>query len=158
MKEVLDNTLREGGLPTLPGLYLSTFQPSQRGFFRVQYIRLFEGRRAWARIFKLIRTPGISSTEFVQKFDSFIAWTPTIVDSYWVPTQFQESIFPPLTSLLKLSLCAGNFKPSLGAKNRVGIGLSYRPARLHMRAKLIPLNRFLHLKVFCWSCEEGPLK
>jgi hypothetical protein len=23
------------GLPTLPGLYLSTFQPSQRGFFRV---------------------------------------------------------------------------------------------------------------------------
>ncbi len=30
-----DNTSRCGGLPTLPGLYLSTFQPSQRGFFRV---------------------------------------------------------------------------------------------------------------------------
>ena len=26
MKEVLDNTLREGGLPTLPGLNLSTIQ------------------------------------------------------------------------------------------------------------------------------------
>ncbi len=35
MKEVLDNTLREGGLPTLPGLNLSTIQPSRRGFFRV---------------------------------------------------------------------------------------------------------------------------
>jgi hypothetical protein len=33
MKEVRDNTSREGGLPTLPGRYLSTFQPSQRGFF-----------------------------------------------------------------------------------------------------------------------------
>ncbi len=35
MKEEGDNTSREGGLPTLPGLNLSTFQPSQRGFFRV---------------------------------------------------------------------------------------------------------------------------
>jgi hypothetical protein len=33
MKE--DTTSREGGLPTLAGLYISTFQPSQRGFFRV---------------------------------------------------------------------------------------------------------------------------
>ncbi len=30
-----DNTSRVGGIPTLPGLNLSTFQPSQRGFFRV---------------------------------------------------------------------------------------------------------------------------
>jgi hypothetical protein len=35
MKEVRDNTWRVGGLPMLPGLYLSTFQPSQRGFFCV---------------------------------------------------------------------------------------------------------------------------
>ncbi len=35
MKEVRDNTWGRGGLPTLPGLNLSTFQPSQRGFFRV---------------------------------------------------------------------------------------------------------------------------
>jgi hypothetical protein len=33
MKEERDNTWREGGLPTLPGLHLRTFQPSQRGFF-----------------------------------------------------------------------------------------------------------------------------
>ncbi len=35
-----------------------------------------------------------------------------------------------------------------GARNRVGIGLSYRPARLHRLTKLISWNRFLgYLKV-----------
>jgi hypothetical protein len=32
------------------------------------------------------------------------------------------------------------FKQSMGARNRVGIGLSYRPARLHRLAELIPWN------------------
>jgi hypothetical protein len=31
----------------------------------------------------------------------------------------------------------------MGARNRGGIGLSYRPARLHRLAELIPWNRFL---------------
>jgi hypothetical protein len=39
--------------------------------------------------------------------------------------------------------CTGIFKQSIGARNRVGIGLSYRPARLHRLAELIPWNRFL---------------
>ncbi len=39
------------------------------------------------------------------------------------------------------------FKQSMGARNRVGIGLSYRPARLYSLAELVPWNRFL-----------GPLK
>ena len=30
-----DKTSREGGLPTLPGLYHSTIQPSRRGFYRI---------------------------------------------------------------------------------------------------------------------------
>jgi hypothetical protein len=38
---------------------------------------------------------------------------------------------------------AGIFKESMGARNRVGIELSYRPARLHRRAEFIPWNRFL---------------
>ncbi len=29
-----------------------------------------------------------------------------------------------------LSYCVGNFSPAMGAKNQVGIGLSYRPASL----------------------------
>ncbi len=35
------------------------------------------------------------------------------------------------------------FKQSMGASNRVGIGLFYRPARLHRLVELIPWNRFL---------------
>ncbi len=38
---------------------------------------------------------------------------------------------------------AGIFKQSMWARNRVGIGLSYRPARLNRLAELIPWNRFL---------------
>jgi hypothetical protein len=38
---------------------------------------------------------------------------------------------------------AGIFKQSTGARHRVGIGLSYRPVRLHRLAEFIPRNRFL---------------
>ncbi len=40
-------------------------------------------------------------------------------------------------------LSAGIYKQSIGARNRVGIGLSYQPARLHSLAELVPWNRFL---------------
>jgi hypothetical protein len=36
---------------------------------------------------------------------------------------------------------AGIFKQSMGARNRVGIRLLYRPARLHRLAEFIPWNR-----------------
>jgi hypothetical protein len=39
---------------------------------------------------------------------------------------------------VKISLRAGIFKHSMGARNRVGIGLSYRPAGQHRLAELIP--------------------
>ncbi len=38
---------------------------------------------------------------------------------------------------------AGIFKQSMGARNQLGIGFLYRPARLHSLAELIPRNRFL---------------
>ncbi len=38
---------------------------------------------------------------------------------------------------------AGIFKEFIGARNRVGIGLSYRPARIHRLAELILWNQFL---------------
>jgi hypothetical protein len=38
---------------------------------------------------------------------------------------------------------AGIFKQSMGARNREGLGLSYRPARLCSLAELVPWNRFL---------------
>jgi hypothetical protein len=36
---------------------------------------------------------------------------------------------------------AGIFKKSVGARHRGGIGFSYRPARLHRLAEFIPWNR-----------------
>ncbi len=41
------------------------------------------------------------------------------------------------------STCAGIFEQSMGARNRLGKGLSYRPARLCSRAELVPWNRFM---------------
>ncbi len=45
--------------------------------------------------------------------------------------------------LISISLSTGIFKKSMGARHRVGIGLSYRPARLHGLAEFIPWNLFL---------------
>jgi hypothetical protein len=44
---------------------------------------------------------------------------------------------------LEILYCAGIFKQSMGAWNRVGMGLSYWPARLHSLTELVPWNRFL---------------
>jgi hypothetical protein len=37
--------------------------------------------------------------------------------------------------------CAGTLEQSMGARNQVGIGLSYRPARLHRLAESMPRSR-----------------
>ncbi len=52
---------------------------------------------------------------------------------------------PPPTqqNLREKATCAGIFRQSMGARNWVGIGLSYRPDRLHSLAELVPWNRFL---------------
>jgi hypothetical protein len=42
-------------------------------------------------------------------------------------------------------VCAGTLEQSMGARNRAGIGLSYRPAGLHRMAESISWNRFLGL-------------
>jgi hypothetical protein len=42
---------------------------------------------------------------------------------------------------------AGIFKTSMRARNRVGIGLLYPPARLYSLAELVPWNRFVDLHV-----------
>ncbi len=48
----------------------------------------------------------------------------------------------PLMALysVKQAVRAGIFKQSMGSRNRVGIGLSYRPARLHRLAEFVPWN------------------
>ncbi len=44
---------------------------------------------------------------------------------------------------LSKTTCAGIFKQSMGSRNQVGIGLSYRSAGLHSLVELVPWNRFL---------------
>jgi hypothetical protein len=46
------------------------------------------------------------------------------------------------TNIDLLPISAGILEQSMGARNRVRIGLSYRPVRLHKLAELIPCNRF----------------
>jgi hypothetical protein len=59
-----DKTWGRGGLPTLPGLYHSTIQPSRRGFFWVHTcVWGVKGEKAWGRIFKLLRTSAIDSID-----------------------------------------------------------------------------------------------
>jgi hypothetical protein len=41
------------------------------------------------------------------------------------------------------TITVGIFEQFMGARNQVGIGFSYRPARLHRLAESIPWNRFL---------------
>jgi hypothetical protein len=55
---------------------------------------------------------------------------------------FHLFTFFPSYSIPSL-ICVGIFKQSMGARNRVGIGLSYRPAMLHSLAALIPCDQFL---------------
>ena len=47
------------------------------------------------------------------------------------------------TVVLSLLISTGIFKQSMRAGNRVGIELSYRPAKLNRLAELIPWNQFL---------------
>jgi hypothetical protein len=44
---------------------------------------------------------------------------------------------------VRISSCAGIFRQPMRARNRVGIRLSFRPARLHRLAESIPWNRLL---------------
>ncbi len=52
---------------------------------------------------------------------------------------FKESIPPAYVA------CAGILQQYVGARNRVGIGLSYRPARLHRLAESNPWNSLNYL-------------
>ncbi len=67
-------------------------------------------------------------------------WDVLSAEGFW--TSRQCAHFFLLKTCISPS-CAGIFKQSMGARNRVGIGLSYRPARLHGLAELVPWNRFL---------------
>jgi hypothetical protein len=87
---------------------------------------------------------------------SLVGLVPLLVDRGVTPLQQRviHSILGTVTlilafiqPILAFFRCApgkklGIFKKSMGARNRGGIGLSYRPARLHRLAEFIPWNQF----------------
>jgi hypothetical protein len=54
-----------------------------------------------------------------------------------------SSLRSPGIDSANLIACVGIFEQSMGARNQVGKGFSYRPARLHRLAESILWNRFL---------------
>ncbi len=58
-----------------------------------------------------------------------------------------RSLTPPPKTQLKQKTGAGIFKQSIEARNRVEIGLSYRPARLHRLAELVTWNQVACISV-----------
>jgi hypothetical protein len=61
--------------------------------------------------------------------------------SFCYGSKFPESV--TATAWNGTVVLCWNFKHSMGARNRGGIGLSFRPARLHRLAEFMPWNRFL---------------
>ncbi len=66
---------------------------------------------------------------------------PSVNHVVWNTSRFTSRFETMRCSVLVI--WAGILKQSIGARNRVGIGLSYRSARLHRLAEFIPWNRFL---------------
>ncbi len=82
---------------------------------------LFAFQKRWTKGLGLIYVSNNKTSEII----GLVWWT--FLSEFKIPRQ----------------VCAGNFKHSMGAMNRVGIGLSYRPARLHSLMELVRWNRFL---------------
>ncbi len=84
--------------------------------------------------------------KFTKKLKSNIFQNLTLQDPQ--PVYSVEFLLHPAR---QSELWAGIFKESIGARNRGGRGLSYRPARLLRLAEFIPWNRFRGQRVtsFC---------
>jgi hypothetical protein len=100
--------------------------------FNVEYL---------VRICKRLRVPGIDSEESTPP--AYVAWRAG-TNRVIVPAGQAENRY--LGSIKGLQIraqsCTGILEPFMGARNRVGKGLLYRPARLYRQAVSIPWNRF----------------
>ncbi len=99
--------------------------------FIIQYVHLIKADRQSCWL--LCIRPKDAKTAFFGVLCYVNPLYSLVVQCSWMPVHFMFcSVF-----------CAGFFKQSMGARNRAGIGLSYRPARLHSLVELVPRNRFL---------------
>ncbi len=70
-----DKTSRGGGLPMLPGLYHSTFQPSQRGFFWV-HMSVWRERKIEAEFLNFLGPRNLFLKGTVALDDFFCSFDP----------------------------------------------------------------------------------
>jgi hypothetical protein len=99
----------------------------------------FSDLRSW---WKGVTTIPAMTTNFIRIRVGLYVASVTLMYSCWqflfktwilsIPFNFNPEHY--------FSSCAGIFKQPVEAKNRVGIGLSYRPTRLHRKAELIPME------------------
>jgi hypothetical protein len=78
---------------------------------------------------------------FIRRIITMLISRFNILQSFnYTPFLFYKKRFK--SEIISFWLCtlSWNFKESMGAINRGGIGLSYRPARLHRLAEFIPWN------------------
>jgi hypothetical protein len=97
----------------------------------------------------------IYTSPVLDKSNTFVLFLPDSLLLVSICDDCRDGIFNLLSRLgidskesnppayVALRAGAGIFKQSMGARHRVEIGLSYRPARLHRLAEFIPWNRFL---------------
>jgi hypothetical protein len=72
-----------------------------------------------------------------------------VADRFFLRRNRFLQIKSKINNLSEFGLYADIFKQSMGARNRVGIGLSYRPARLQRLAESIPgLHKSLKIPAF----------
>ncbi len=100
------------------------------------FIRMFKTREGWNSMEQKTRCPRIP---FLVCYGWCCLYWPTIVGREDACLSSSNNNSVGMTHAAR----AGIFKQSMGVRNRIGIELSYQPARLHRLAEFIPRNRFM---------------
>jgi hypothetical protein len=121
----------------LQGSYCTCLLPARRGSMTCWFKRLSMKRFCLVVSFLYTTGPPLSN-----RGSDSLTWLPE--PEFLNPFQEPKNRFQGTNSAMLCSLAArtGIFKKSMGARNRGGKGLLYRPARLHRLAEFIPWNQF----------------
>ncbi len=114
--------------------------PCGSGFYNTGWAPFFPAANLFLRItfsfYSFYFLQFFAGWERIRRALTCVQWSPASSPSRWSWRSTSAQVHQYRTVL--------EFLNNLwGARNRAGIGLSYRPARLHSLAELVPLNRFL---------------
>jgi hypothetical protein len=98
----------------------------------------------WSTIKKLFRKRAVAGLAGLGKKFKRLQEVFLCIQYVWIEADRDVSgLYLHSATVYGLWISAGIFKHSMGARNPVGTGLSYRPARLGSLAELVPWNRLL---------------